>query len=307
MADILRVEGLSAGYGRTQILDGLDFAMQRGELLGVVGPNGAGKSTLVRVLTGVVEPSSGCVSVDGERLRSRQHRASLVGLVPQHIGLYSHLSGRENLRAFGRMYGVRRGELGPRVDMALDKVGMTSRADRLVGDMSGGMKRRINVAVALLDTPALVIFDEPTAGVDGPARDVIHGLAREVANSGHGVLLVTHELDHAEGLCDTVLVLERGRVRAHGAPSDILRSAFGDRREVVVRFRMPPDAQARLAMLPFGFAGAENSRTWSATTEASQVSFVSALMASLSGGEDQIREVSVRRPGLELLMRELAA
>ena len=303
----LDVDDLSVAYGSTTVLHGVEFSAEPGHVMGVIGPNGAGKSTLVKTLCGKVRPTSGTVTIGGRTLSRRTPRRDLIGLVPQNIALYPHLTGRENLAAFARLARLPRGLRRSRIDAALELVNMSARADTLVADMSGGMQRRVNVAAAILDAPPLVIFDEPTAGVDGPARDVIHRLAQRLARSGHGVMLITHELEAAETACDRILVLERGRVVDFDRAPDLLTRRFADEREVVVRFRDTPTPDVLSALAPFGFDRGDSATVYHARTRASEVSFVSAFMASVRGAPDAIREVSVRRPGLASLMSELQA
>jgi len=294
-------------YGETKILHDVSFGIDRGDLIGVIGPNGAGKSTLVNTLCGKTRPSSGTIVIGGRTLSRRTLRSDLIGLVPQQIALYPHLTGRENLAAFARFASLPRKLHETRIKDALKLVDMSERADTLVADMSGGMQRRINVAAAILDAPPLVIFDEPTAGVDTPARDVIHRLARQLANSGHGVILITHELEAAESACDKVLVLERGHVVGFEHAPTLLTRRFGDQREVVVRFRDRPSSETLKALEPFGFSRGDTDTAFHARTRASEVSFVSAFMASVKAQPDAIREVSVRHMGLASLMSELKA
>ena len=301
----LDVDDLSVAYGSTTVLHSVEFSAEPGHVMGVIGPNGAGKSTLVKTLCGHVRPRAGSVRVAGQRIRPRRERRHLIGLVPQEIGLYAHLSGRENLQVMARLSGVPRGEVEARVEAALDVVDMGARADRRAAHMSGGMQRRINVATAILRDPPLVIFDEPTAGVDHPARDTIHRLTRELAARGHTILIVTHELEEAEALCDRVLVLERGEVRYCAAPATLLASHFGEAREVVVQFRDRPDAFTRATMGPFGFEPDGLPTRFVARTRAGQTGFVSAFVAALREPDAILREVTVRRPGLASLMRDL--
>jgi len=171
--------------------------------------------------------------------------------------------------------------------------------------MSGGMKRRVNVAAAILTDPSLVIFDEPTAGVDAPARDTVHRLARKLADDGKAVILITHELEQAEALCDKVLVLCKGKRLAYEAPARLLERSFEGQREVKVRYASPPTDDISMAMQPFDFKQGELPTIWTAMTNSSEVSFVSAFMAALQGGNEHIREISVRKPGLTALMHRI--
>ena len=202
----------------------------------------------------------------------------------------------------GRLLGLSDREI---INTALKSVDMVKHADVRVSAMSGGMKRRINVAAAVLTDPSLIIFDEPTAGVDVPARDTLHRLARHLTKQGKAVILVTHELEQAEALCDKVLVLCEGKKLAFDTPSRLLQNAFQDQREIRIRFAVPPNRDMLEAMHPFEFKQDELPTIWSTMTNANEVSFVSAFMTSLRGGGDLLREISVRRPGLTALMHRI--
>ena len=304
MTTVLRVKDLSVTYGETKALDSLDLEVSVGELIGIIGPNGAGKTSFIKALCGRVH-YDGYVQIGDTRLKRGHNRQQLLGLVPQDIGLYSHMSGRENLLAFAKIMGLPRRERDDAADNALEAVGMTDKADELVSALSGGMKRRINVAAAIMHNPKVIIFDEPTAGVDAPARDTVHRLARELAKRDMAVLLVTHELDQAEALCDKVLVLSNGQKLAFDSPPRILERSFAGMREVMVRYAASPAQETLQAMHPFEFRQGELPTIWTAMTQASEVSFVSAFMTALRNGNQLVREVSVRRPGLTSLMHRI--
>jgi len=169
----------------------------------------------------------GYVQIGDKRLKRGHNRQKLLGLVPQDIGLYGHMSGRENLTAFAKIMGLSRQEREDAIEKAIEAVDM------------------INVAAAIMHDPKVIIFDEPTAGVDVPARDTVHRLARTLAEKGMAVLLVTHELDQAEALCDKVLVLCQGEKLAFDTPPRILTQNFAGMREVMVRFGTPPHQPKR--------------------------------------------------------------
>jgi len=167
------------------------------------------------------------------------------------------------------------------------------------------MKRRINVAAAIMTNPKLVIFDEPTAGVDAPARDTVHRLARKIADQGKAVILITHELEQAEALCDKVLVLCKGKRLAFESPARLLERSFQGQREIMVRYAAPPHPEVINAMQPFAFKVGEFPTIWTAMTNANEVSFVSAFITALQGRDELVREISVRRPGLTALMHRI--
>lgn len=304
MTAALHVEGLAVAYGSHQALHPLDLDIQPGELIGVIGPNGAGKTSFISALCGSLK-YNGRINIDGIQVGRRHNRQKLLGLVPQDIGLYTHMSARENLECFAKIMGLPRSDRKTAVEQALSSVEMNAKADTIVSHLSGGMKRRINVAAAIMHYPKLIIFDEPTAGIDIPARDTVHRLARELAEKGMAVLLVTHELEQAEALCDKVLILCEGRKLAFDPPAKILEASFASLREVMVRYAAPPTEDTLRSMKPFEFSQGEHPTIWTAMTQASEVSFVSAFMTAFRNGDQLVREISVRRPGLTSLMHRI--
>ncbi|MDB2437653.1 ABC transporter ATP-binding protein [Hellea sp.] len=304
MTTALRVADLSINYGDYKALKSLDLEIEAGQLVGIIGPNGAGKTSFIKALCGRVS-YTGYVQIGDTRLKRGHNRQCLLGLVPQDIGLYGHMSGRENLAAFAKIMGLAKSKRKAAIETALQSVGMAHKADEPVSALSGGMKRRINVAAAIMHNPKVIIFDEPTAGVDIPARDTMHRLARKLASSGMAVLLVTHELEQAEALCDKVLILRQGEKLDFDTPPRVLTRNFAGAREVMVRYAVPPEPDIIEAMRPFEFKQGELPTIWTAMTQASEVSFVSAFMTALRNGDEVVREISVRRPGLTSLMHRL--
>lgn len=304
MTPALHVKELAVSYGSHQALHPLSLDVLPGELIGVIGPNGAGKTSFIKALCGVIN-HDGHIDIDGTRVIRRHNRQKLLGLVPQDIGLYPHMSAGENLECFAKIMGLPRSNIKEAVLQALEAVEMSAKADVLVSQLSGGMKRRINVAAAIMHDPKLIIFDEPTAGIDIPARDTVHRLARKLAEQDMAVLLVTHELEQAEALCDKVLILYNGKKLAFDAPAKILEASYAGLREVMVRYATAPTEESLRSMKPFEFSQAEHPTIWTAMTKASEVSFVSAFMTAFRNGDQLVREISVRRPGLTSLMHRI--
>jgi len=305
MTPVLNVRNLTVSYGTHTALSDLDLDLYAGEVTGVIGPNGAGKTSLIKALCGRLTPKNGDISVLGKNLSRGRTRQKLMGLVPQDIGLYPHLTASENLLVFAKIMGLSRTQRKGAANKALEAVGLTAKANIRVEALSGGMKRRINVAAAIMHGPEVLILDEPTAGVDIPARDTIHRIAQDLAKSGMAVLLVTHELEQAEALCDRIVILAKGYKLADGPPADILKSCYKGAREVSVRFSKSPNKTMIEGMRPFDFQPGELPTIWNAMTDTNEVSFVSAFMSALKSGEDAIQEVSVRRPGLASLMHTI--
>lgn len=298
---ILTADDVTVTYGKHKALDGLNLEIREGELVGIIGPNGAGKTSFIKALCGRTRVK-GTLNIAGTDLHRGTDRRRHIALVPQDIGLYPHLTAKENLTVIGRLLGLKDKAA---IDAALDTVEMAEHAKTRVEAMSGGMKRRINVAAAIMTGPKLVIFDEPTAGVDAPARDTVHRLARALADQGKAVILITHELEQAEALCDKILVLCKGKRLAFEPPARLLERSFQNEREVMVRYAKPPKPELLGAMSPFAFKQGELPTIWVAMTNANEVSFVSAFLTALQGQDDLVREISVRRPGLTALMHRV--
>lgn len=216
----LRAVGLSKRFGERRALDGLSFDVRPGEVLGLLGPNGAGKSTLVRLLLGLEAPDAGRFEVDGGAPPRGWLRR--VGVAPQELALYEELTGRENLEFFGRLLGLTGRELGARAAAVLEVVGLTERGGSRVEGWSGGMKRRLNLAAALIHGPDLIVLDEPTTGVDPASRAAILDEVRRRASAGAAVLLATHHLEEAARVCDRALILDRGQAVAEGTIPDLV-------------------------------------------------------------------------------------
>jgi ABC-2 type transport system ATP-binding protein len=211
MAALLSVEKLAFAYGARRAVDGLSLELHEGEILGLLGPNGAGKSTLIALVTGLLEPLEGRVRVAGGDPRLPAARAAL-GLAPQELALYEDLSARENLHFFGRVQGLKGARLKERAERVLEETGLAGRAGERVAAFSGGMKRRLNLAAALLHEPDLLLLDEPTAGVDPQSRNALYEMAQAQRAAGRGVLYATHYMEEAQRLCDRVAILDQGRL-----------------------------------------------------------------------------------------------
>src|SRR5215469_1846277 len=221
----LRVESLSKRYGEMEAVADVSFEVAKGEIFGLLGVNGAGKSTLISILATNRRPSSGDALVLGHSvLDERRAVRQLIGVAPQELALYPMLTEAENLRFFGRIYGIGGKELSGRVEQLLDFVGLQDRGNDRVVTYSGGMKRRLNLAVALVHRPKLILLDEPTAGVDPQSREDILKLVRRVRDDGNAILYTTHYLEEAEGLCDRLCFLNQGKVVAVGTQDALTRN-----------------------------------------------------------------------------------
>ena len=221
---IFIVEDLWKSYGETEAVRGLTFKIFRGEFFGLLGPNGAGKSTTIGILSGLIEPTRGHISISGFDLFSSPMEAKArLGLVPQNFALYPTLSARDNLVFFGRIYGLKGKHLRERIARVLEIVELTDRAKQTVATFSNGMKRRLNIAAGLLHEPEILILDEPTVGVDPQSRNAILERLHSLNQSGVTVLYTTHYIEEAQRLCDRVAILDQGKMMALDTPARLIQ------------------------------------------------------------------------------------
>ena len=213
-------------FGDHTAVDRLSLTVPRGSFFGLLGPNGAGKTTTIRILTTLTRPTSGRAMIGGYDVVSQPVPAKrLIGLVPQQYNLDNELSGRENLDLHGRLFGLDRRLRRERTIEVLDLVSLAEAADRQAKKYSGGMKRRLMIARALLHRPEVLFLDEPTIGLDVEGRRKLWGLLTKINRQGKTILLTTHYIEEAEALCDTVGIIDRGRLIARDSPTDLIASA----------------------------------------------------------------------------------
>jgi len=236
----LSVTNLVKNFNGRRALDGVSLELGQGEVLGLLGPNGAGKSTLVRTIMGRVAPNAGEVVIFGQRAPagdngSREH----VGIVPQEIALYPLLSARENLLVFGRYHGLRGDALDQAIAEALAWAGLADRAKDMTKTLSGGMKRRLNMAAGVVHRPRLLLLDEPTVGVDPQSRERIYEMIAALRAEGVSLIYTTHYMEEAERLCDRVAIIDHGKIIASGTKDELVRATVGEKREVVMIEKIP--------------------------------------------------------------------
>lgn len=216
--DVLRVQGVSKRYGKVPALTDVSFTVNRGECLGLLGPNGAGKSTLLSIVSGLLAPDQGEISVCEQTDPTRAQVRSHIGLVSQNLALYPNLTPAENLRVFGRMQGLYGAGLRERVAFALALSDLEARANERVHTLSGGMQRRLHLVCALLHEPVLLLLDEPTAGVDPHSREHMFRTLERLKTEGLTLVYSTHLMEEAERLCERVAIIDHGRLVALDTP-----------------------------------------------------------------------------------------
>jgi ABC-2 type transport system ATP-binding protein len=231
---LLVADRLAKSFGALRAVDGVSFSVHAGEIYGLLGPNGAGKTTTISMLTGLLRPDAGTVTVDGVPFARDPHKAkAIMGVVPQEIALYEELSARDNLIFWGRIAGLAASAAKERAAELLEGLALTERADDVVKAFSGGMKRRVNLGCALLHRPRLLLLDEPTVGIDPQARLKILEFIRGLRDTGTGVLYTTHYLEEAESLCTRIGIVDHGRMLAEGTLRE-LQDRLGERQLFVL-------------------------------------------------------------------------
>jgi ABC-2 type transport system ATP-binding protein len=222
-APFVSADGVVKRFGSLTALDGVSLSIEPGEFFGLLGPNGAGKSTLMSLIAGLRAPDEGTLTVGGPGVAAGSDPARRsLGLVPQHIALYTDLSAERNLQIFGGLYGLRGKVLGDRVNRALESVQLSDRRRDPVGGFSGGMQRRLNLAAALLHEPRLLLCDEPTVGVDPQARNAIFDHLQGLNRGGMTVIYSTHYMEEATRLCSRIGIIDHGRILALGTLDELL-------------------------------------------------------------------------------------
>jgi ABC-2 type transport system ATP-binding protein len=220
----IEVQDLHKDFGEIYAVQGVSFEVDRGEVFSLLGPNGAGKSTIISMLACLLEPTRGDALVMGHSIRREPMAVKMaIGVVPQEVALYEDLSAGENLRFWGKMYGMRGEALRRRVDEVLAVIGLTERQKGRVGKFSGGMQRRLNIGIALLHQPQVIIMDEPTVGIDPQTRRNILDSVKEMNRQGTTVFYTTHYMEEAQELSDHIAIMDRGKVIAYGTHDELVK------------------------------------------------------------------------------------
>ncbi|MDX2148446.1 MAG: ABC transporter ATP-binding protein [Planctomycetota bacterium] len=224
---MLRLNNLRKAFGPVVAVDGLSLEVERGEVLGLLGPNGAGKSTTISMAVGLLKPDSGTVTLEGVGNADSLEARRLLGLAPQALAVYDELTGLENVVFFARLYGLSASAARDAAKRALDMVGLGAKLGHRAKTYSGGMKRRLNLAVALVHRPPMLLLDEPTAGVDPQSRANILDLVRSLKEAGTTIVYTTHYMEEAQRLCDRVAIIDQGKLLALATVDELIASHGG--------------------------------------------------------------------------------
>jgi ABC-2 type transport system ATP-binding protein len=300
---LLDVIDVHKRYGPIVALDRVSFHVADGEMFGLLGPNGAGKTTLLSIISGLLQATSGAVRfLDPGLPPSDANVRRAIGIVPQELAIYLELSARENLRFFGELYGLRGSELRQRVDEVLTAVGLTERADGRADSFSGGMKRRLNLGIALMHRPRLLLLDEPTVGVDPQSRNHIFEEVRRLNGAGVTVLYTSHYMEEVQALCTRVGIIDRGRLVACETLPNLLR-----RVRSVIRCRVvtiPPVLRERVKALP-DVRVTESGGTLLELECGDVQAVLPRLLAALNESQAELQGLETAEPNLERVFFDL--
>ncbi|MFX0185204.1 MAG: ABC transporter ATP-binding protein [Candidatus Hodarchaeota archaeon] len=231
----IETSNLTKSYGDNVVVDHLEIAVNKGELVSILGPNGAGKTTLIKILTTILKPDEGVALINGKDiLKDALTIKSIIGTVPQDYVFYEELTAKENLVFFGTMHGFSKKELNLKAGQILEKLGLGNRKDK-AKNFSGGMKRRLNIAIAFVMQPDMLFLDEPTAGLDPQAKHIVWDYIKELKEDGKTIILTTHDMNEAEMLSDRVLIIDNGKIIAKGTPKS-LKEKYSDENILEVVF-----------------------------------------------------------------------
>lgn len=295
----LEVTSLVVSFGAVKAVEGVSLQLRAGECLGLLGPNGAGKSTVIRGIVGRVLPDAGTIAVFGFSASSKAAREAL-GWIPQELAVYPRLTSSENLFSFGRYHGLSGSKLAEAVAWCLDWAALLDKADELAKNLSGGMKRRLNMAAGIIHRPRVVLMDEPTVGVDPQSRIRIFEMIENLRAQGTSIVYTTHYMEEAEQLCDRIAIIDHGRIIALGTKEDLVHNAFGSRSQVTARFAgTSPEIAAWVERRGGRISGPNAEFSIENSTE------VVALLKDAADDGLELADVSLHRPTLESVFLHL--
>lgn len=292
---LLVVEDLGKDFGDRTVLQGVNIRVYPGEIVGLLGPNGAGKTTLLRIISGIYKPSRGRVLVGGYEPRSIE-ALKMLTYCPQEHGLFEELSGWDNILFYARLYGLGEKEAKEMGKKLLERFGLLEHANKEVAKYSGGMKRRLCLAISLLHKPKLLILDEPTTGLDPGIRRSIWDIFIEEKRKGKAILLATHYMEEADYLSDRIYIIYQGKIIAEGAPEE-LKTKYGPRSVIEIEFyKSPPVLREKLDSLGLAYTFTDTILRIQTNEPDSQVSVIVSVLHDIGAS---IKTLRVTKPTLE--------
>ncbi len=305
MGNIVQVSGLTKKFDDLVAVNDVSFGIAEGEIFGLLGPNGAGKTTTISMISCLIEPNAGDITVDGHSVAKDPTKVKrALGVVPQEIALYPALSAAENLSFWGQMYGLHGQALKDAVTDALRLAGLEDRAKERIEKYSGGMKRRINIAAGILHHPRVILMDEPTVGIDPQSRNHILETVKELNRSGMTVLYTSHYMEEVEFLCHRIAIMDHGKIIALGT-LDELRDIVGSMDVVEILVKDVSDERLEAVRAIEGVTGADRIEDGLRVLTASSGSILGKTIQALESDGSHVASVSVTEPNLESVFLHL--
>lgn len=298
-------KGITKSFGELKVLKGIDLKVERGSILAMLGPNGAGKTTTVRILTTLLKPDSGTAKIEGYDITKRPGEVrKLIGLTGQNTGVDEYLTGRENLEMMGRLYHLSRPETKKRTDDLLNQFDLAGAANRSVKTYSGGMKRRLDLALSLIATPPVIFMDEPTTGLDPRSRLAMWNTIKSLTEAGSTILLTTQQLEEADVLADKIVVIDGGKVIAEGTSNQLKKLVGKDR----IEFLFVNDAdfeQARKLLAVDKTLQSDDKRRMLSVANDQGITKTRKLLDALESSKLKVDSLSLHKPTLDDVFMEL--
>ncbi|MDQ0229068.1 ABC transporter ATP-binding protein [Metabacillus malikii] len=299
---IIELTEVSKAYGESTVVNGIDLEVNAGEIFGFIGPNGAGKSTSISMMSAQLDPTRGTIKIDGELITNKNDTIkNKIGIVPQDIALYDTLSAYDNLDFFASLYGMKKKEKKEKINWILDMVGLQDRSKELIHTFSGGMKRRINIAAALLHDPKIIFMDEPTVGIDPQSRNSIYELIKVLKDMGKTVVYTTHYMEEVQSMCDRVAIIDKGVIIKRGTVSELVAEIYDGLLEIKLKEPCPEAILNELKEID-GVMNMQNNQA----TELSIVikdpqQIISKIMSLLNENDQVIENIQLLPSNLETL------
>ncbi len=298
------VKGVRKSFGKLKVLDGINLRIERGTILALLGPNGAGKTTMVRILSTLLKPDSGTITIEGyEVVRQADSVRGIIGLTGQYAAVDEYLTGRENLKMMGRLYHLSSGDAARRTEELLTQFDLIKAADRQAKTYSGGMSRRLDLAVSLIATPPVIFLDEPTTGLDPRSRLAMWDVIKSLAEQGSTILLTTQQLEEADQLANRIVVIDGGKVIAEGTPDQLKAKVGKERIEFI--FETATDLQKALRIITGSTVEADENRRSMSVANDGGVRKLKSLLEKLENTRIKVESLSLHKPTLDDVFLQL--
>lgn len=302
---MIDIKEATKSYAKVTAVNNVSLAIPRGQIFGLLGPNGAGKSTLINMLCGLLLPDTGSILISGLDLKKKKQVVKRsIGMIPQDLAIYEDLSAKANVRFFGSLYGLRGRRLREAAHEALVSVGLDEQADRLPSSFSGGMKRRLNIACGIVHKPELIIFDEPTVGIDPQSRNYILETIQSLNRHGSTIVYTTHYMEEADQICKEIAIMDHGKIIAQGT-SSALKGLITDQTRLVIRTRQTAEHLVERIQRIQGVAEVDHREDQLIINNHRDVNNLGQVIALLNENKISIDQVQNDVPNLEMVFLTL--